>query len=178
MKYLTVMTFRDQMQRLERYLDRRMSDAKREEYYARLGTQCLDDIFHRAIDRLIDEHKTTYFPLVSEILEAYETERAGINYRESAHEPCEDCNGTGFVLRQDGEGFWWCSPCTCAKGQRILSGWKNRGIDRLVGYQNRRFAGRVITDGGDDSFDPEEFEKSPGPPAPAPVTEPKNPFDL
>jgi len=163
MKYLTVMTFRDQMQRLERYLGKHMRDDQREEYFARLNGAIVDDLFSRAIDRLIDEGKTHFIPLVSEILEAYETERSGIDYHESTFEPCDDCNGTGFFLREDRNGHSWASCCRCAKGQRIRAGWKKRGIDKLIARQDRLFrrrgrSGEQLEPEPEDSFDPSEFE--------------------
>jgi hypothetical protein len=174
------------MRRLEAYLGKRMSDAMREEYFGRLNGQVIDELFPRAIDRLIDDGKSHFIPLVSEIMEAYETERAGINYKEAVHEPCDDCNGTGFFIRDDQTSHAWASPCRCAKGQRILSGWRKRGIDKLIERQERMFYKRTAIERpadepAQDDFDPEEFV-----PAAAAadkqlqleVVEKPNPFDL
>lgn len=187
MKYLTVMTFRDQMKRLEAYLGKRMSDAMRDEYFGRLSGQVLDELFSRAIDRLIDDGKSHFIPLVSEIMDAYETERAGINYKEAVYEPCEDCNGTGFSLREDTLGHSWASPCRCAKGQRILVGWRRRGIDKLIARQDRLFQKRGRSEEpADDSFNPKELETAEPPKQLAlalagvieKVNDDRNPFDL
>lgn len=187
MRYLTVMTFRDQMRRLEAYLGKRMSDAMRDEYFGRLSGQVVDDLFPRAVDRLIDEGKAHFIPLVSEIMDAYETERAGLNYKEAVYEPCDDCNGTGFFLREDKIGHSWASPCRCAKGQRILAGWRKRGIDKLIERQERLFHRKRGAEGpADDSFNPEEFEAADPPKQLAlavggvieKVNDDRNPFDL
>lgn len=183
MAYLTVFTFRDQMQRLERYLGRKMRDDQREEYFNRLVGVCVDELFSRAIDRIIDEGKTHFLPLVSEILDAYETERAGISYVETKREPCDDCNGTGFIMWEADDGHTKIAPCRCAKGQRILAGWKKRGFDKIIERENRRFGGRSTSTQGDDSFDPEEFSGSKpiadvvaGVIKQLPLVEEKNPF--
>ena len=186
MKYLTVMTFRDQMRRLEAYLGKRMSDAMREEYFGRLNGQVIDELFPRAIDRLIDDGKSHFIPLVSEIMEAYETERAGINYKEAVREPCDDCNGTGFFIRDDQAGHSWASPCRCAKGQRILSGWRKRGIDKLIERQERMFYKRTAAEPAvdepvQDDFNPEEFATAAAEAdkqLQLPAVEKANPFDL
>lgn len=182
MKYLTVMTFRDQMRRLEAYLGKRMSDAMREEYFGRLNGQVIDELFSGAVDHLIDEGKTHFIPLVSEILEAYENVRAGIHYKEAVFESCEDCNGTGFFVRTDAADHCWASPCRCPKGQRILSGWRKRGIDKLIMRQERLLHRRVAgEEPPEDDFNPEEYGAAAAEPdkqLQLPPVENPNPFDL
>lgn len=126
---MTVYEFNQIISPIETLFFNISDDEIRDMYYGRF--RLVDElIFKKAIDYIIDTHKTKTFPLPAEIYDAIAFVKSQMIIDNNPAAQCDKCLGMGQIVEECTDevgrkaGYKHAIFCDCMEGKRRKRGWK------------------------------------------------------